>query len=516
MFGTYMPMGLLAIADYADRQGYKTEVLHPGIEWINNKSFSLISHVEKCLPRLIGLSLHWHQQSYDVIETARVIKFNNPDIFIVLGGLTASYFHEDILNNFNCIDGVIRGDGEVPFLKLAEEICRDNKDLSRVPNLSWRKNSNLKINEVFFVPQSEDLDKFNFTNFNLLKNHRLYMEYVKIPWFWIYGINKWMNMKLSQLNRVFPLPMFRGCPVNCSFCGGSNLSQKLINGRTNVSIRSIDKVIDSIKEAKSYGYKTVFIEHLCLEERERYFSSLFQKIKEEKLKINCILECGPLPSQSLINLFKNTFLEDNSMILLSPESSSEIVRNKNKGYRFSNRDLLETLRLTDRLKIPVEMCFALGLPFETLDDLEETKKYHRFLKSEFKNTVTIRTQIIELDPGSPMYENPSEYHIIREKKSFLDFYRQNKNKLNSCFGIKLGYYHQINDEAPQKIFAIDELNPLEQLLQTKMCNDFCRIANLFKGKTNVSEKIISRFSKITCCLMSFFWKIKKQDKFEIR
>ncbi|MFH1339224.1 MAG: radical SAM protein [Candidatus Omnitrophota bacterium] len=516
MFGMVMPMGLLAIADYSYRKGIKVEVLHFGIEMINNPRFSISDYVKKTSPQVVGLSLHWHQQSYDVIELARKVKLANPRVFVILGGLTASFFHQEIIKNFDCIDGIIRGDGEIPFFKLTEAILGGNKDLSSVPNLTWRSGNNVvRANKISYVAQSEDMDKFNFTNFNLLKNHRLYVNYAKIPWLWINGVGKWINLRLSQIRKFLPIPMFRGCPVDCSFCGGSKFSQELINGRKDVAIRSIDTVVESIREAYSYGYATIFIEHLCLPDREDYFKRLFEKIRTERLKVNCIMECGPLPSPELIRMFKETFLETHSMILLSPESSSEKIRRINKGYYFSNDEFLQTLRFMSKLRIPAEVCFALGLPFETPRELDDTKRFQRFLKNEFNDNVTMRTQIIELDPGSPMYVNPSKYRIIKERDSFSEFYYQNNGRADNYFGFKLGYCYHMPDAEIAKS-ASDRINPLEKQLRQRMCKDFCRISNLVKADKAFFEKIISLFSRLVCHFAYLCWKIKDFNKSEIK
>lgn len=504
MFGMFMPMGLLAIADYSSQNGYKTQVLHLGVEKINNHRFSIVEYVKEASPKVIGMSLHWHQQSYDVIETARRIKLDNPGVFIVLGGLTCSFFYQDIMTNFDWIDGVIRGDGEIPFLKLTQELFKDNRDLGSIPNLSWRDAGRISTNEASFVAQSHDLNNFNFTNFGLLKNRKLCTEYIKIPWFWINGFNKWMNYRFTQIKKVFPLPMFRGCPVDCSFCGGSKSSQELIYGRKDVAVRSIDKAIESIKEAKRYGYEVIFIEHLCLDQREIYFKSLFNKIKDEGIEISCIMECGPLPSREVIKIFKDTFSESHSMILLTPESASEKIRKLNKGFYFSNDELMETLQYMRSLKIPAELCFALGLPWETTSDIEETKKFQRVLKNKFKQYVTMRTQIIELDPGSLMYTNPQNYNIVNEKKYFLDFYYENKNWKNSPPLVKLGYYHCIPD-TKQKVNIKNGLNPLEKELDAFMCRYFCRIANLIETNNIFFEKLISFLSKLFCRFVHFYW-----------
>jgi hypothetical protein len=69
MWVNYMPLGLLGIADHLNRNGFKCRVLHQGIEWMNRKSWKLEDSLNSAPPPVIGLSLHWHYQAHDVIES---------------------------------------------------------------------------------------------------------------------------------------------------------------------------------------------------------------------------------------------------------------------------------------------------------------------------------------------------------------------------------------------------------------------------------------------------------------
>ena len=68
---TYMPMGVLAIAEVLRRAGKRVEVLHLGVEWLEDPDFDLIADLAGKRIRAIGLPLYWHYQSYDVIEVGR-------------------------------------------------------------------------------------------------------------------------------------------------------------------------------------------------------------------------------------------------------------------------------------------------------------------------------------------------------------------------------------------------------------------------------------------------------------
>ena len=156
-FINYLPMGVLALADLLARGGYETEVLHLGVEWIEDKGFSLIDYIAQKRPRVVALSLHWHPQSYEVLEQARMIKEAFPEISIILGGLTASFFHREIMERFPWVDAIIRGEGEVPLLQVMEAIIKGGV-LQTVPNLTWRQGKKVCENPLAYCASQEILD----------------------------------------------------------------------------------------------------------------------------------------------------------------------------------------------------------------------------------------------------------------------------------------------------------------------------------------------------------------------
>src|SRR5579885_1526731 len=97
------PIGLLGLADFIRRHDHTSQVVHLGVERQVTGSIDLDKLIAENHPALIGLDLHWHFQSFDVMETAKKIKASHPDIPIVLGGFTASFFAQEILHDYQCV-----------------------------------------------------------------------------------------------------------------------------------------------------------------------------------------------------------------------------------------------------------------------------------------------------------------------------------------------------------------------------------------------------------------------------
>jgi radical SAM superfamily enzyme YgiQ (UPF0313 family) len=437
MFITLIPMGMFALCDLLCRKGYPSHIVHLGVEWIEDKAFSLLHYIDKVRPRVAAMDLHWHHQSYDVIQTARQIKKAFPHVYLLLGGMTASFYHQEILANYNAIDGIIRGEGEIPIQTLMEALQDGRKDLGQVPNLSWRRKSEIVTNPLSYVASQEILDELNFTHFDLLRNHHTYIRYMGLP-FYVKGVSREKNFWMYSLKSpMFDLEVGRGCPVNCTWCGGSHTSQEGISGRRCVILRHPEKVLQSIAEALSYGYETM---HICFDpfpQKPAYYLDLFSRIRAKGLPVECFYESFGLPTPEFIREFAKTFPGPKSFMALSPEVGSEKVRRANKGYFYTNDQLVETLDVMRKEGVYADIFFTYGVAGETERDLRDTIDLIKRVKA-FPNVRGVRAFSIEMEPGAPWHTNPDAYGIKTHLQRFDDYMRYHSDQGHDPF-VTLGY-----------------------------------------------------------------------------
>ena len=466
----YLPMGIFALADNLEQHGYPAEIVHLGIEWIEDHDFDLMAYIEKRRPVVVALSLHWHYQSYDVITVAEAIKARFPDIFVCAGGFTASYYHREIVEDFPCLDAVIQGDAEEPLLRLVEQVKKDKLALHKVPNLTWRSNGRIIENEAFYCATEAQLDALRFTNLALLKHHETYVNYFGHPFMWKKNFSKKANFnKLSIGSKTFPLAIGRGCPMTCTWCAGSVLSQRFITRRIKPIYRSIAKILESIQEALSYGYETMYVVFDPYPDNHAFFIELFAKIREKDMHCEMVFECHGLPTRPFMDAFHATFPHEESFLCISPDTGSERVRRMHKHGFYSNQELLDCLQYLQELGVNSEVFFTYGIPGETPDDLQETIRLKRFIKRTFKRVRCIRVLSIEIEPGAPWHMDPQKYGIQHDRPHFRDFYRAHSSKYNQTYS-SLGYF--IPNYFPGGNGAQD-IASFEQALQKIKCRHFC-------------------------------------------
>lgn len=397
---TKVPIGSLSLAEYVDRHGYKAIVDNLGDRMINIPGFDVEQHIKKCSATIFGVGLHFQQHSQGAIEIARLIKKIHPGSLVVMGGLTATRFHEEIIEKYDFIDAVIRGEGEKPLLKLVQAYEKNGK-LTATPNITYRDDDgNTCVSPM--MPASEDLDDFEFTRFDLIEpKNSIYAED---------SCHRWS------------LEVCRGCIYNCSICGGSAYTYQKYLGMRKPAFRSPAKIVADMKKLNDQNVRFIGLYQDPRMAGKKYWQELIATLIKEKPVIERL-------SLDLLSPANEEFIQEVSKIgrqiifHLCPDVGSNEVRKK-LGRNYTNEQLLETMKICYKYRIPVTNFFSIGLAGETDKQMKETwdlwakldeMNYEAQEKGDFgdiNDAVPIGGQIlgpIVIDPGSQAFDTPEKY-----------------------------------------------------------------------------------------------------------
>ncbi len=404
VLGNLLPMGIFGLADATERSGFRTRIYHLGVEFLLTKKFrlSILLHARK--PLLVGLDLHWHYQTHDVLEAVRRIKAEEPEILVVLGGYTATIYAEDILKHHPCVDFIIRGEAEKPLVMLLKTI-KDGRTFGQVPNLSFRKNGVVQHNPIEYVATCDDLNGLDFARFDLLENAQMYFRQIRHI-VWLRSFPRRFNFAFFTPGRMggYIVPVARGCPVDCANCGGSRSSVRRSMGRERVTFRSIDVVVEELARVHRFGIEDLYF-GLDPYPNSSYYPDLFRRIRERNLSFGAVFESSGLPSVEFVAEFKATFgsvKPKHLLLLITPETGSEEHRRSNRGNFFTNSELFATLDMMDKQRVPFQLCYSIGLPGESKETLTATRALWKAAAKRYRNLVSQSATIIDGDPGSPM------------------------------------------------------------------------------------------------------------------
>lgn len=402
-------MGVPSMADWLVRHGHPAQIWHLPIERVVDPAFDPAAAVAAAAaPRLVCLDLHWHQQSHAVIELARAIRAATP-VPIVLGGYTASAFDREILENHEAVDHVIRGDGQVALLALAEALA-SGETLAGVPNLTTRVDGVVRRNEGRHVDGAADLGRFRFCAFEPLRHAALYNQA---------GV---MEGRIDPRGRaghgIFYCNLGRGCPYDCLFCGGSREAQRRIAGRERHVFRPIEAMLDDLRRMERFGLDTWY-NTFHPSPDESAFLELFRRIRGEGLRISMIHECLHLPSEAFLDAFADTFGRRSRLDFVVLTGSDEL-RSRNKDNYFSNSDLLGCLDRVAAHGIEADLCFLTGLPFETEEHVRQSVALARRARRRHPG-VGINAELLAIEPLAAMNRDPDACGIVSHARSFRDY-----------------------------------------------------------------------------------------------
>jgi hypothetical protein len=388
----FISNGMLSIADICEKNGISTKIVSIPLQKYYNHNWSLEKFISKVDCKIVVINLHWFVHSYGAIEIAKICKEINPNIKVVLGGLTASLFEKEIINNFHFIDAIVRGDGERPLLIYYKSLRTRRGNYRDIPNITIRLKDRIIRNRIRYIVSEKEFNSQNFTRLNLILNWKNYIKFTE---------------KFSPFN----FPLQRGCKFNCPHCGGSRESYFIISERKKTVYLKPENVLSQLKILRNeYNMKNI---HLSIG-RYKYEKELVKLLLKDKInmKLHFGLHVSDINNQS-IELYKK-FGDKVKLICWFHNPSTFNYASKKIG-------IIGKSNLDSYLFIP------LGFPSDKRYDLIRRIGLSRY--SACFPKLSIFYLPIILEPGSPAYLHPQKYRIKVKLNSFLDFYNMFKKKI---------------------------------------------------------------------------------------
>jgi B12-binding domain/radical SAM domain protein len=384
------PIGMFSIAEFLERNGYKVLIDNLGDRMLYDRSFDVEQHLRKIDATVYGVGLHWSVHSQGALEVARLCKALHPNSTVVLGGLTATVFHVEIVRKFSFVDAVIRGEAEKPFLDFLDALEKRGKPVS-VPNTTIRE-GNGKVSMGEPKKPQLDIDQLEFTRIDLLEPKRAFFNPTMPP--------------------HFSIPICRGCVYDCVTCGGSSYSYRTYLNRERPSFRSPERICEDLEKLSEQGVKTVFLFQDPRMAGSDYCERLVKSLRSTNLSLmNISIELFEPANKNYLKKLASIGIP--LTLTISPESGVEEVRMLH-GRRYSNRDLFKTMNacLGHGDSIRLVVFFMLGLASETEETAKETVRlWERICVLDGGRNVIMFAfgPMILLDPGSPAFDRPEEH-----------------------------------------------------------------------------------------------------------
>ncbi len=410
------PAGITCIAAYLAKNQYNVRMVNLAYRMLKDKNYDARKHLANMHAPVFGIDLHWLPHAHGAITVAELLKKLHPESLILLGGLSSSYYHEELIKE-RCVDLILRGDStEEPCRQLLAAL-KAKKPLDSVENLTWKRaDGEIVINPLTFIPNN--------------------LDYVDIPDY-AYAIKE--VFKYRSLSDLVPylrwlqhptamLLNSRGCTLNCSTCGGSRSAYEQICHRCWPAFRSPEKLVYDAKSIASFTRSPIVMIHDPrvggLPRSQKFFALLKRERIPNEFAFELFYPAGDDYFQMITDSVSKWSLQ------LTIETPNEELR-KFGGLKFP----VPNSRIEDTIASALghgcrklDMFFMVGIPHQTYSDAMATIPYCEGLIKRFDADPRLQFFISPmgpfLDPGCGAFEDPKYgykhfYRTLEEHKRAL-------------------------------------------------------------------------------------------------
>ncbi|MDF2903362.1 MAG: radical protein, partial [Bacillus sp. (in: firmicutes)] len=394
------PIGLTSIADYLERHGLRVKIVNIANRMLMNPSFDVEKKLKSINATAFGIDLHWLPHAHGSIELAKIVKKIHPDVPMIFGGLSATYYHQELLE-YPFIDFVMRGDStEKLMLMLIEEIKYGKKNFSDIPNLTWKNNKEVISNPLSYVPDS--LDEFDVPGYRYsIKSVFKYLNYKDpLPY------NGWLQYPNTAILTA------RGCTQGCLICGGSKMSYEQNCNRPGLALRSPEKLVEDILFIQRFSRAPIFILHDIRQGGKEFVDDFLGRLKKINLKNELVFELFQYADEEFFKKIEDAVPKYSMELTL--ETHDEGIRRFNGKFRCTNQKVINTLNYAlNHGCAKIDLFFMVGIPDQdyasALKNVDFCEEIHQACNQDRRLSYFIAPLAPFLDPASPAFENPDLY-----------------------------------------------------------------------------------------------------------
>lgn len=372
------PVGLCYLQSYLDSKGYtESKIFHTYKSYDEVKSF-----ITEYKPDVVGIScLTVHRGSS--FKLAKLAKEINPNIKVVFGGCHSTFMWKQIMENFDFVDYIVIGEGEITFYELVRAIDKKlpTKDIKGI--VYKEDGKTIRTEDRPFIENLDDLPfpSWRDVDFNDFAIPDPPMHHFR--------------------ERKASIVTSRGCVFNCGFCSTTHFWTRRWRAR------SAKNVVDEI-------------EWLVKEHNVRFFSvsddifaldidrviDICKGIIERKLDVKWYAETRvDRMSKEMFEWMKKAGC---FLVQFGVESGSDkMLNNINKGV--TSKQVAYAIKCAKEAGLKTDMLLMVGNIGETDETVDETIK----LIDEVKPDVVV-VSITQVFPSTRLYEIAKQQNFISD------------------------------------------------------------------------------------------------------
>ena len=393
--GHLPPLGLAALAAFIREKDRTVDIIDSLVH--NYTAEDVIEIIREKQPTTVCLSAITAVFNRST-ELAKMIQKEFPNMLIIIGGHHATIMSKRIMEENDCFDLLVFGEGEATLADILEkfeskncnkkEFLQDKELLKTIPGTVFKHEKEVTVNIA--RKQIEDLDTLPFPARDLLPMQK----YIPLP-------NQYKRLPSAHMLAI------RGCAFSCDFC-----SNPAIFGHR-FRARSPKKTVEEIKHlVETYGAKEISFWDDLLTVNKKWVSELCEEILKEGLDITwtCYARADCV-NQELLHKMKKAGCWN---IFYGFESGNQqLLDNINK--RMKVQTIRDAVKWTKEAGIEIRASFMIGLPGETPELGEQTIDFAIELDPDYAQ-FCINTPF----PGTKLYDTAEQWGTF-DRQNFDQF-----------------------------------------------------------------------------------------------
>ena len=376
-----VPQALISLGAVLEQAGHDVRILdasvqaEPGALAFDENGFLHVGatwdqiepQVREARPDVVGINNPFYTQMPPALEAARRVRQVLPDTPILLGGPPVTVRPEEYLAE-PAVTAAAIGESERSAPRLVEAAAA-GRPLDDVPGVAFRRDG--RVVQTSRPPYVEDLDTLPPPAYHLidLKAYLLTASQdADGRWRW-------------QDRPIMPTLTSRGCPYHCSFC-----TVHALMGRK-YRWQSADRVLEHIRFiATDLGIRHLhFIDDNLAQNLRRFHRIIdgLNRMRRDGLPITWETPMGMRTDKLTFDVLKKAQEAGCRSIFLTVESGSQRVLDEVIGKRLRLESVARAAEACHSLGLKARAGFIMGLPGETLDDMQMTVDFARRLKRRY-------------------------------------------------------------------------------------------------------------------------------------
>jgi radical SAM superfamily enzyme YgiQ (UPF0313 family) len=331
--------------------------------------------------RVVGISVMSGKPIKSAMEIGRYVKSIMPDAKVVWGGPHATFHPEEILRQEWSCDYVVSGYGSAAFRQLVDSI-RNEEDPSGIKGVSYRKGA-----QIIRTPPDE---KFEYINYRDIPYH-LISDYSQ------YG-------QLGQKKTIFSLYSAYGCPYKCAFCSSPAQYGQLKKRWVTLPYKEVVDHIKYVVEKYNADY-IYFIDDDSFVDL-KHVDSIINEIERQKINVKLGFRGARINELKKMSdeFIEKLILAGTDIMHVGVESGSNKMLQLIRKNCTAEEIIEVNKKLARHPKLMVGYNFLIGIPTETMEDLELTRKMMMQLVQDNPSCIIFAPNKFRPIPGTELFD----------------------------------------------------------------------------------------------------------------